>query len=129
MRFTLIDTFQVLYGIPSFLFYLSIQYFLGNRILKGHAGFKNEFFPLIFFYGFIDLINYIAVILFFDMPSWGLFTDFYVKHNYLAEVGMFLLSTNTYIIIISNLVITINRFVSIFYPYNYEKVSYNKITL
>uniref|UniRef100_A0A0N4Z161 Serpentine receptor class gamma n=1 Tax=Parastrongyloides trichosuri TaxID=131310 RepID=A0A0N4Z161_PARTI len=122
MNFTFVDGIQIFYGVPSFLFYVSIQFFLGNSILRGHSEFKNEFYPLIFFYGFVDLNNYIAVIIFFDIPSWGLFTDFYVKHQLLAEIGMFLLSTNTYIIILSNLVITTNRFVSISYPYNYDKI-------
>uniref|UniRef100_A0A913IBL6 Serpentine receptor class gamma n=1 Tax=Strongyloides stercoralis TaxID=6248 RepID=A0A913IBL6_STRER len=116
--------FCFIIDIFSFVLYILILFFIGNRIIKKDKFYFNGFYKLIFFNGFLDLIFIVKEYIIFRIPQYGFFENFYI--NIFPELPICrIFSTSSLAQVIfatmSGITITFNRYIAIKYPtkYNY----------
>uniref|UniRef100_A0A0N5C109 Serpentine receptor class gamma n=1 Tax=Strongyloides papillosus TaxID=174720 RepID=A0A0N5C109_STREA len=122
---TLIDIFQLVYVIPSYICYTIFTIQLGYRLIRKEETFSNPFYILIFYKGVTDITLQTTTFLSIKITIFSYFHDFFQTNSYLCSV-FYLFSTFCYSITFQiMLIMSLNRFIAVGKPILYKKIFKN----
>uniref|UniRef100_A0A0K0ETP9 Serpentine receptor class gamma n=1 Tax=Strongyloides stercoralis TaxID=6248 RepID=A0A0K0ETP9_STRER len=99
----------------SFVLYILILFFIGNKIIKKDKTYSSGFYKIIMLNGILDLIFIVEEYITFRIPQAGFFEHFYIN-----IFSKYLISGMCIYISLSGITITFNRYIAIKYHTKYS---------
>uniref|UniRef100_A0A0K0G5I1 Serpentine receptor class gamma n=1 Tax=Strongyloides venezuelensis TaxID=75913 RepID=A0A0K0G5I1_STRVS len=116
----IVEIIQLIYKIPSVLLMILSIYVIIKEIKYKNNLFNKQFYIIIVF----KLTNEIAfntnMFVFFILPKWGFYNKFLENHAWTATVFNILATQQTTFMFLITLLISINRYIGVKYPFSYE---------
>uniref|UniRef100_A0A0K0F0J4 Serpentine receptor class gamma n=1 Tax=Strongyloides venezuelensis TaxID=75913 RepID=A0A0K0F0J4_STRVS len=114
--------FQLIYSIPSIIFYVIFIFKLGYQIFFiPKSYFNNEYYPIIFYKGINDIVLLCNVYTTLLPPRWGILNNFYLDNQYLAIICYFITGVCYTISFFISSLLSFNIYIALCHPFNYSK--------
>uniref|UniRef100_A0A0K0EQF3 G_PROTEIN_RECEP_F1_2 domain-containing protein n=1 Tax=Strongyloides stercoralis TaxID=6248 RepID=A0A0K0EQF3_STRER len=123
MVLSIIEIIQLTYLIPSLILMAFVGSLLLYKILTKNYSFKNEFYFLVCYRTFNDILYHVSILLLLKIPAWKIATDFYYNSTILAPLSYVFGATTCCVPFIHTFILSIVRFIAIYHPIKYSKLS------
>uniref|UniRef100_A0A0N4ZPD5 G_PROTEIN_RECEP_F1_2 domain-containing protein n=1 Tax=Parastrongyloides trichosuri TaxID=131310 RepID=A0A0N4ZPD5_PARTI len=91
-----------------------------REILSNSATYKNEFYLLVCYKTFNDIISLLSVIFLIKLPQWGILSNLYLNNNFLSSLSYFFGSSTGATTILHTFFVSFIRFCALNYPIKYR---------
>uniref|UniRef100_A0A0N4Z1C3 G_PROTEIN_RECEP_F1_2 domain-containing protein n=1 Tax=Parastrongyloides trichosuri TaxID=131310 RepID=A0A0N4Z1C3_PARTI len=117
-----IEVIQLLYLIPS----LTIMFFVGilicDKLVKKDKHFNNEFYPLVCYKTFNDILYHLSILFLLKFPVWGIMENLYIDNDFLASLAYFFGAATVCTSFLHSFLLATLRFIAINYPLKYKNM-------
>uniref|UniRef100_A0A0N4ZPD6 G_PROTEIN_RECEP_F1_2 domain-containing protein n=1 Tax=Parastrongyloides trichosuri TaxID=131310 RepID=A0A0N4ZPD6_PARTI len=123
MSIKIIESIQLTYLVPSLLFMTFVGFIILYKILTKSKNFQNEFYPLVCYRTFNDILYHISILFTLKLPSWSIMQSLYLENQFIASLSYLFGATTCCVPFIHTLFISSLRYLAIYYPVKYKRIS------
>ncbi|CEF61928.1 7TM GPCR, serpentine receptor class v (Srv) family-containing protein [Strongyloides ratti] len=117
------ETIQLIYLIPSLLLMIFVAFLLLYKILTKSQAFKNEFYPMVCYRTFNDILYHFTILILLKLPAWKIALNFYINSTCLAPLCCIFGAVTCCVPFLHTFILASMRYMAIYYPIKYSRIS------
>uniref|UniRef100_A0A0N5C122 G_PROTEIN_RECEP_F1_2 domain-containing protein n=1 Tax=Strongyloides papillosus TaxID=174720 RepID=A0A0N5C122_STREA len=124
-----VEIIQLSYLIPSLILMMFVACILLHKILKQSKTFQNEFYPMVCYRTFNDILYNVCILFMLKFPSWLIMPQYYLDSVHIAPIYYVLAASTFCAIFVHSIFLSVIRYVAIYYPGKYTRISSSRTSI
>uniref|UniRef100_A0A0N5BZ08 G_PROTEIN_RECEP_F1_2 domain-containing protein n=1 Tax=Strongyloides papillosus TaxID=174720 RepID=A0A0N5BZ08_STREA len=118
-----VEIIQLSYLAPSLILMIFVACILLHKILTQSKTFQNEFYPMVCYRTFNDILYHVSVLLMLKFPSWLIMPQYFLDSVYIAPIFYSLGAVTCCVPFVHSIFLSGIRYMAIYHPLRYTRIS------